>query len=188
MSRIASYLLGYCNVAINWLKKNAALTGAVLVVFISGKEGSKFFLVLCPGLGVDAIAHAGAFDSTLNQTGVLQLFEMLRDGGLGEAELVHQLPANAGIGLDQGLDDGDAGRVGEGLHHARELVLFVGEYFGFGQAHVVIVSLQYYDDLVNDAIFFDGGSRLIISVMVFLESGGWERIGRTLRQLSASLG
>jgi hypothetical protein len=47
--------------------------------------------------------------------------------------------ATAVIGLNQILDDGDAGWVGKGLHHACEFVLFVGEYFGFGQTHVVIV-------------------------------------------------
>ena len=53
------------------------------------------------------------------------------------------LPVDAGIGFDQVLDDGDAGGVGQGLHHAGELVLLVGEYFWLREAHVLIVSLQY---------------------------------------------
>jgi hypothetical protein len=30
------------------------------------------------------------------------------------------------------LDDGDPGRVGQGLHHGGEPVLFAAKYFGFG--------------------------------------------------------
>ena len=81
---------------------------------------------------------------------------MLRDRRLGQAQFFDQLAVHTGIGPDQVLDDGDPGRMGQGLHHTRELVLFVGKYFGSGQAHMSIVSLQYYDKVVDTQIFFVG--------------------------------
>lgn len=129
-----------------WLKKKVpGLATAVVGAFVCGEQGADVLLVERPGLWIDAVAYAGAFNGALDEACVFQLFEVLGDGRLGQPQDLHKVAIDTGISLDQMLDDSDTSRVGEGLHHARELVLLIGEYFGFGQAHVSIVSLQYYD-------------------------------------------
>jgi hypothetical protein len=135
----------YCDIPIEWVKKKSA--GTVIASFIGCEKGAEFFMVLRPGLGFDTVTYAGAFDGSLDETGVFEFFQVLGDGGLGQAEFFHKVAVDAGIAPDQVLDDGDPGGMGEGLHHAGQLVLFVGEYFGPGQTHWVIALLQYYDGL-----------------------------------------
>jgi hypothetical protein len=108
------------------------LTGAIVVSFIGGEEGSEVFLILCPGLGIDTITHTRAFDSAFDQAGSLQLFQVLGNSGLGQAKFVNQVSTDTGVAPDEVLNDGDPGRVSQSLHHGGELILLVGEYFGFG--------------------------------------------------------
>ncbi|WP_315825062.1 hypothetical protein [Paraflavitalea speifideiaquila] len=78
---------------------------------------------------------------------------MLGYGWLRQAQDLDQVAVDAGVGFEEVLDDGDTGGMRQGLHHGGELVLLVGKYFGFGQAHVLIASLQYYDNLANTISF-----------------------------------
>ena len=121
------------------------LSATVVDAFIGGKEGADLFLIERPGLGFDAVTYAGAFNSSLDQAGVLQLFEVLGYGWLSEPQDFDQVTVDASVGLDQVLDDGNPRRMGQGLHYGGEFVLLICEYLGFGQTHAIIVSLQYYD-------------------------------------------
>src|SRR5690606_19412755 len=58
-----------CNIAIIWFKKS--LTTSV-VPFVSGKELIKCLLVLFPYVGINTIANAGAFNSSLNNTDIFK--------------------------------------------------------------------------------------------------------------------
>lgn len=122
-----------------WLLSKAVsgpLAATVVWAFVGGEEGAEFLLVEAPGLWIDAVAYAGAFDSSLDEAGVLQLLEVLGDGRLGEAQFLYEVAIDAGICLYQVLDDGYAGGMRKRLHHSGKLVLFVGEYLGSRQAHI----------------------------------------------------
>jgi len=67
---------------------------------------------------------------SLNQSGLLQRLEVLRDGGLSERQLLHKLTAQARLPLGEGLEDGDAGGVPEGFRPRRQLDGFRGEGLG----------------------------------------------------------
>jgi hypothetical protein len=105
-------------------KKSAA--GIVVISYEERVEGG---FVLFPDLGVYAVTNAGSFYGSLDEAGVFQFFEVLADGSLGKAQFFHQVAADAGLGFDQVLDDGDPRRVGQRLHHGCQFILFVAEYF-----------------------------------------------------------
>lgn len=108
---------------------------ATILFVVGDKEVLEGGLKLIPDFGIDAIAYAGSLDGALYQPGVLQFLEVLRNGGLGETEFIHQVATDTGIGPDQVLNDGNTCRVGQGLHHLRKLILLVGEYFCFCESH-----------------------------------------------------
>lgn len=115
------------------------LPAAVVRAFVGGKEGADLFLITGPGLRLDAIADAGAFDRALDQAGGFEFLQVLRNCRLSQTEHFDQVAIDTGVCFNQMLNDRDPGRVGQRLHHGSELVLLVGEYLGFGQAHVFIV-------------------------------------------------
>jgi hypothetical protein len=150
------------NIAIHGRKKISAAAG---VAFKGSKQAVELFFEGLPCFGVNAITNGGAFHGALDKAGSLQLTQVLRDGSLRQPELFYQVAADAGIGLNDMLQDGDPGRVRHGLQHCGQLVLVIGEYFGFGDAHFLFVLLQYYDGCaLHQKIFlpqgFEGQSAL----------------------------
>jgi len=109
------------------------------------EKGVEQVFVLFPDFGVDAVADAGAFYGSLDDAGIFQLFEVLGNGGLGEAEFFDQAAADAGVFFHEVLQDGDAGRVGNSLGHDGDVVLLFGEKGCLCGAHDLILLLQYYD-------------------------------------------
>jgi hypothetical protein len=100
------------------------------------QEGRQLSAEPCPYFRIDTVADAGAFDGSLNEAGVFQFFEVLRDGGLCQSEFIHDVSADAFVTFEEGLQDGDPGGVGHGFEHGGQFVLFGGEDFGFGGAHI----------------------------------------------------
>jgi hypothetical protein len=121
------------------------LAVTVIGPFIGSEQRTCLLLIFGPGLWIDTVANAGTLDGALDETSIFQLLQVLGNGRLGKPQFFDQVSVNTGFGLDQMLYDGDSGWMGQGLHHGSKTVLFVGEYFGFGQAHIIIVSLQCYD-------------------------------------------
>jgi len=124
----------YCDESVH--KKN-------LTAFVYGhavcKEEVELFFEPEPYFFVDAVAYAGAFDIAFDKAGAFELFKVLRYGGLGQSQLFYQVVADTGILPDDVLQDGNTGRVGQGLEHGSYLVLLVGKYFGPGYAHYIAV-------------------------------------------------
>src|ERR1700754_185416 len=112
-------------------KKCGGLSAAVVRTFVGGKQGADLFLVHGPCLRLDAVANTGALDGSLDQACGLQFLQVLGYGRLCQAQDPDQIAIDAGVGLDQVLDDGNAGGVRQGLHHGSQLILLVGKYFRF---------------------------------------------------------
>ena len=81
----------------------------------SSKELIHFFLIEFPDFLINTVADACPFDRSLDQSGIFELFQMLGDGRLCKTEFVHKVTADAGVGFNDLLNDGDPGRVGQGL-------------------------------------------------------------------------
>src|SRR5512146_426756 len=85
------------------------------------------------GAGLHAVADARAVDLAPDQAGILQHLQVLRDGGLREGQLVHDVAADAGFATHQQPHDLDARRVTEGLRENREILVGFRPFHG---AHV----------------------------------------------------
>src|SRR5688500_2529739 len=68
------------------------------------EEGTEQGLQLPEGPPVDAVARAGAVDLPLHQPARFQLLEVLGHRALRQGQLVHDLPADAGVPLGQQLE------------------------------------------------------------------------------------
>jgi hypothetical protein len=79
--------------------------------------------------GLDAVADARAVDVPSDEAGLLEDLEVLRDGGLGEGKLAHDVAAHAGLAAFQESKDGDPGRVANGLGEERQLLVRLGAFY-----------------------------------------------------------
>ena len=112
------------------------IPSAAIVHILPGIEKSaELRLDLFPFGGVDAIAHGGAFHGSAYKAKGFQLFEVLGNGGLGQAQFLDQVAVDALVGAHQILQNGDTRRMPEGLGQRRQFVLSFGEEFSFGDAH-----------------------------------------------------
>ena len=59
----------------------------------SAKQPVKHLVEAIQGGPVRTVAHTRPVDVALNQSGLFQRLEVLRDGGLGERQLLHDLTA-----------------------------------------------------------------------------------------------
>lgn len=109
------------------------------------KEAVEQVFVLLPDFWVDAVRHAGTFYGALDDPGILQLLEMLRRSGLGEAQFFHQAARDARILLDQVLQDGNAGGMSDRLGHIRDVILLPCEQIRFCRSHIAILRLIGFD-------------------------------------------
>jgi hypothetical protein len=53
------------------------ISAAAVLIFVSNKEGIKCFFVLFPYFRIYTVTNAGTVDSSLDQSGGFQLFQML---------------------------------------------------------------------------------------------------------------
>ncbi len=65
---------------------------------------------------------------------------MLRNGSLGQRELIHQVTADTGLFLSQQLQDSHPRRMRKGFGQVSDSVLFVRKYLGFRYTHMAKVS------------------------------------------------
>ena len=114
------------------------MSAATVVGDVFEKRVEKVF-VLLPGLWLNAVANGSAFNRALYETSSLQLFQVLRDRSLSEAQFFNEVAAYASIDLDQMLQDGNPRRMRNRLCHRRNLVLALGEQFGFRQSHFIAI-------------------------------------------------
>lgn len=118
------------------VKKSAVASAlAGWIADIAGEE------LLEQGLGgppfgpIDAVIDAGALNGALDQAHRLEFFEVLGDGGLGQLHFLDNVAADAGVDLQQVLEDGDAGGVPQGLGQGGQLILLDRKIFSFGKPH-----------------------------------------------------
>jgi len=104
-------------------KASAAVWLGEVLIEKAGQQGFH----ATPVPGVDAVADAGAVYRSFDEAQLPELFQMLRDGGLRQTNLVHDLPANAGVGPEQVLQDRHPRGMTEGLGETGDLILLVGE-------------------------------------------------------------
>jgi hypothetical protein len=100
-------------------KKSATGPFVGLVAEEVGKSGPE----QAPAYGIDAIANARALHGALNQSGIFQFLQVLRNGGLRQAQFIHQIAANARIGGHQVLQYRYSCRVGNRLGHCGQGIL-----------------------------------------------------------------
>jgi hypothetical protein len=85
-----------------------------------------------PIVSVDAIAHLGSFHAAFDEAQLLQLFEVLGNGRLSQANFSHQVSTDAGVQCKQMLQNGYPGWVSEDFGEQGDLILPVSEHLGFG--------------------------------------------------------
>jgi hypothetical protein len=117
-----------------------------------GEQAFKFFSDFCPFFKIDAIAKACSFNGSLNQIEIFELPKVLADGGLCKAQFRNQVGIDAGLGMNQVLQDGNAGWVPEHFGQEGQFILLVGKKICFGNSHK---TSQYYDErsLVSQIFF-----------------------------------
>src|SRR5262245_28549212 len=101
-----------------------------LVWLVGRRQRSGQHLESAKGLGVHAVAGAGPVHFALDEAGLLQDLEVLRDRGLGERQHAHDLAAHARARGREVPDDGHARRVGEGPGERGELLVRFGDDAG----------------------------------------------------------
>ncbi len=99
------------------------------------KEGVEHLLEFFPSLGIDAVAHAVAFNLALDDAELFEFAQMLAYGSLGKPEFLHQFVVDAGAGGKKVLNNGDAGGMGKGFKGLGLLVLFLSKEVGSGGSH-----------------------------------------------------
>ncbi len=67
--------------------------------------------------GIQPVAGRRTVDFTLYQSGLLEDFQMLRNGGLGKRRRRHDLAADTLAALGELLQDREPGGVADGLQH-----------------------------------------------------------------------
>lgn len=100
------------------------------------QEVSQHSTYLLPHRGVEAVAYSGTFYLTLYQTHRLECLEVLRYGGLRQADVLYQVATYAAIGRYQMLKYGNASRVPECLSVAGEVELVGRIEIGFDGTHI----------------------------------------------------
>ena len=94
-------------------------------------------LGLLPILSVHAVAHPWRLNGALNQPGVLQLLEVLGNGGLRHRQFVHEVTHEAaGLAFEE-LQDEQPCRVAQRFGVAGEPLLFFGVRHGGGHCFIV---------------------------------------------------
>jgi hypothetical protein len=111
------------------------LAPSILAFHRRSKEVEKAISYLLPFFHVDAVANAGSFDRTFYQAHRLEFLQVLGNRGLGQWQLLYQIPADAGLPFEQYFQNSHPRRVGQRLGNGRQLVLLVGKMLCFGNAH-----------------------------------------------------
>jgi hypothetical protein len=104
--------------------------GVLLSFTVDTSESADERLEAAKALRVDAVAGPRAIDLALDEARLLEDLEVLRDGGLGQWELVHDLAADTRASSCEKADDLHSRRVSEGLRHCGELVVGSGPLNG----------------------------------------------------------
>jgi len=78
---------------------------------------------------VDAIANLYAFDIAFDKAGILERFQVLRNGALREGQLVYNIAANAGLFLYQQFHNGHARRMRQSFGELGQLVVLLRKCF-----------------------------------------------------------
>jgi hypothetical protein len=72
---------------------------------------------------------------TVDEAQILELLQMLGDGGSAQGQLLGDVARNAGFGFGQILEDGQSRRMGDYFGKLGELLELGAEFVGFG--HVI---------------------------------------------------
>jgi len=105
------------------------LTTLLIRVGISLEKRLKKLMDFFPSFGINAIAYAGAFDIALYDSGIFQLPQVLRNGGLRQTDFSDQSTADATLGFDDFLQNSNPCRMRQSLSQTRQIVLLFCEYF-----------------------------------------------------------
>ena len=103
------------------------------------EKGVEHLLEFFPSLGIDAVAHAVAFNLALDDAELFEFAQMLAYGSLGESEFLHQFVVDAGAGGKEVFNNGNAGGMGKGFKGLGLLVLFLSKEIGSGGPHAKII-------------------------------------------------
>jgi hypothetical protein len=125
--------LFYCNIAMNVFKK---ILAAGIRYCSQFKEVGKYIFIPVPYDRVYAVAYAGTLYGALYKAGILELFKVLRNGSLCQAQLLYQIATDAGICPEQLLQDGYTRRVCNGFCHCRHFILCFAKQVCFRNSHI----------------------------------------------------
>tara|TARA_B100001105_G_C22385682_1_gene441825 strand:- start:209 stop:643 length:435 start_codon:yes stop_codon:yes gene_type:complete len=110
------------------------------------EECIEFLPDIFPCFFFNAVANRFAFYRSPDDANVLQFFQMLRNSRLRQSQFFYQVVAYAGFLVNDVLQYGYPCRMAQNFQERCQLVLFIRVYLGFGNAHIDIFILQYYDN------------------------------------------
>lgn len=94
---------------------------------------------------VQAIANRISFKIAFDESGIFKFFQVLRNGRLGEWQLIYDIATNTTVYFYKVFYNGNTRRMAYGFCQSSHFVLCVGKVFGFSRSHRYIFILQYYD-------------------------------------------
>ncbi len=107
-------------------QKNLA---AVVFLHKLGEQINEDVFCLIPHLFINTVVYFWSFHLTFDDTDALQLFKMLRDGGLRQGKLVNQIITDTSLITEQVFKNGHPCRMVESLGQVSHPVLTFFEKF-----------------------------------------------------------
>jgi hypothetical protein len=102
------------------------------------EKSIKTFDFFFDGGAAKAVIDLKSVDLSVDEPELLELLQMLGDGGSTQGELVGDVARNAGSCFRQILQYGQSGRVGNNLGKLCQLLKFFAEFIRFGHADFFI--------------------------------------------------
>ena len=95
----------------------------VVILYGLVQKASQQFPRFPEVLGINAVADARSVNVALDQAALLERLQVLRNGGLGEGKLIHDIPTNTGTALGQVAQNGYPGRMSQAFGKLRDLLI-----------------------------------------------------------------
>jgi hypothetical protein len=102
-----------------------------------GKEQMEGLLQFFPTFLVDAVAKVFSFEGAFEEAYLLDFVQVLGYGGLGKANDIHKVVADAVVLFADILQNGNPGRVCHDLGNFCQLIVGCGKHIGFGGSHIL---------------------------------------------------
>jgi hypothetical protein len=102
-----------------------------------------------PLYGIQAIAHFFPLYFPLYKANALEFFQVLGNSRLGQSHFAYYILAYAGLLVTDVLKNSDSCRMSQYPEYLGQFVLMVCKDLCFGYTHIIILILQYYDNMTN---------------------------------------